>query len=166
MKIIPHKSILVIRVNDFKEYSFIKEHRDILLTNGSVSMLKAGRPLAEKSISKVMDDGAIMLLKASKKTGGKYYASHIKNVQTGSASDNSDYPQYYLELQKSGISLNGTWLQLDEITEVSDEAIGEFRLVKGGKLMSDIVSCTRSPILFVQTERTLIEKDGLMVVEK
>ncbi len=153
------KRILVLRVNNFHQYNFIDEHKKCLETSTYVWMLKAGRPLADKSLDEVIKDGGYLILKEPKGSGNRYYACLISEVKQGHKSDDMIHPAYYKELFADGISLAGTWLKISGIIEIDEAHLSLFELVKNKKQMTEIVSTTRSPILFVTTRETLFIKD-------
>lgn len=144
------KCILVLRVNDFAHYSFTEEHRKVINDIGNVWMLKVGRGLAETSVRKVMEDGGKLIIKEPKKSGNHYYACSISEIYEGAWKSDMVRPSYYDELAMSGVSLKGTWLKIEGMELIDDKNLADFTLIKGGKKMTDIISCTRSPILFVQ----------------
>lgn len=152
---------LVLRVNDYGNIKFIDEHIKEYKKTGFVWMLKIGRALAEKSIKRVMESGGCLLLKEPKKDGGRYYYCEITDIKQGKAREEYNFPDYYSQFN-SAIPLDGTWLKIKGIVPLAESVLPNFELVKGGKKMTEIVNSTRSPILFVQSNISLEEKNGEM----
>lgn len=152
---------LVLRVNDFKGNHFIDEHKRIIQSNAYVWMLKAGRPLAEKSIKAVMEEKGYLILKEPKHSGNRYYFCNILDYYQGDAKADFVYPDYYEELEYE-YNLSGTWLKISDVIPIAINAEVNFELVKGGKKMTEIVNSTRSPILFVKSLKDLHFSDGEM----
>jgi hypothetical protein len=163
MLIIPKDTdILVLRVNNFQNFNFIEEHSKVLCYNNSVWMLKVGRPLAHKSIEMVKDKGGILIIKEPKKTGGTYYACHIEEIHNGMNSNKYVYPNYYAILESEGFILSGTWLNITGMLPIPETLLRNFELSNGRKKMADIVNSTQSPILYVQSLKSLTECEGQM----
>ena len=165
MRLEKNISVIVLRVNDYKNHLFIEEHKRIIERNSYVWMLKIGRPLAEKSINTVLSDGGNLILKEPKKDGGKYYFCKIDTVEQGPVKADYVYPEYYNDFDPYEIPLRGTWIKIRGIVQIDDSELEYFELIKGRKKMTDIVNSTRSPILFVQSRKSFVEVEGKMKEE-
>lgn len=157
---------IVLRVNNYKGYNFIDEHKNVLNKNGKVTLLKLGRVLAVKSIETVKNSGGFIILKEPKASGGKYYLGKITDIAVGERKPEYLFPEYYLEIEDYEAPLIGTWITIEALAMIPEDYTLYFELDKGGKKMVDIVNCTRSPILFVHCNKSLeFENDFLMEVK-
>lgn len=160
-KIDTDKVMLVLRVNNYKNYNFVNEHRKLMEEYNTIWMFKVGRPLAQKSIDILMKNGGYVILKEPKASGNRYYICISDEIRQGKPNEKMIYPDYYKELYADGISMEGTWLRISEINEISKEALPYFELSKSHKKMTDVVNSTRSPILYVETMLPLSIENGV-----
>jgi len=144
--------ILVLRVNNFASYTFVDEHKKAINKHKAVWMLKVGRELAEQSIEKVMEESKKLIIKEPKHSGNHYYLCNICEIRTGEADSSMTMPKYYQELKESGVSMTGTWIKIDSMKQIPEKDLIHFELVKSGKKMTEVINCTRSPVLFVQSK--------------
>lgn len=151
------KTSLLLRINNYKNKDFIEEHNKIIQKYGYVWMLKAGRKLVQSKLDTVMNDSAVLILKAPKKTGGGYFYTSINEYCIGKERPDMIYPDYYKELIDDEVywqveSLDGTWLKIGEIKSLPEEKVSKLKLLSNGKLVCDVVGTTMSATLYVKSD--------------
>lgn len=146
--------ILVMRVNEFRSYSFIEEHCRVIKHYGEAWMLKIGKTIPERSLLSIHEAGSVLLLRTPKKTGGKWYASHFVDFHFGAADKSMIYPEYYHELQASidELSLTGTWLKIDHLEEIDQCLLEHFSLIANKHSLVDVVNSTRTAYLYAKSD--------------
>lgn len=154
--VIPEKKlILVLRYNEFRQYSFISEHESIINKNGCVWMMKFGRSIPDKSIKNVIDESGLIILKEPKKSGGKYFCAHVCEYRNVNTCRTDSSPHYYYELLSSMEDNNEirTWLRIDELCEIDQDIVDEFYLTSNGRKLKDVIGETRTSAMYVQCDR-------------
>lgn len=154
------KSALLIRYNNYKKTNFIEEHNKVVETNGCVWMLKAGRRLVDKKIDKVINESALLILKAPKSSGGEYYYAEVLDFRYGDREKKEDSPAYYENLVEDERlwqieSLTGTWLKVGEIKPLKKSVIEKLRLLSNGKRVVDVINSTMSSSLYVCSDKKI-----------
>ena len=155
------KTLLLIRYNNYKKTDFIDEHNMVVGENGYTWMLKTGRKLMEKKLTKVIEESAILILKAPKGSGGGYYYTEIMDFYYGKQKYDNKFPEYYYELVEDENlwqvdSLDGTWIKIGQIKPLDKDIAENFRLVSNRKTVFDIVNSTMSSTLYVDYDKELI----------
>lgn len=98
--------------------------------------------------------GGVMYLRSPKIEGEKFYKAIIKAYYSGEPKRNMIFPKYYNEMLNDEDlwlvdSLSGTWFEIVEIKEISKTQAERLKLVSNGKRAVDVLSCTRSSMLYV-----------------
>lgn len=154
MTIEANKAMLLIRYNNYKKTDFIEEHNKVIASNGYVWMLKTGKTIVEAKLKKVLEETDILLLRAPKKDGGKYYITNIEEYRYGDSEAGMKFPKYYKNLVEDEAlweidSLSGTWLKIGPIREMPKEVVSKFQLISNNKNIEDVINSTRSATLYV-----------------
>lgn len=147
-------SMLLLRYSSYKKYDFIREHKNIIHKKGSVWMLKVGKCVPENKLQKMYENGGVIYLRSPKNEGEKFYKATIKAYYLGEPKRNMIFPQYYNEMLNDEDlwlvdSLRGTWFEVVEIKEIAQAQAERLKLVSNGKRAVDVLSCTRSSMLYV-----------------
>lgn len=147
-------SMLLLRYSSYKKYDFIREHNSIIKNKGSVWMLKVEKCIPENKLQKMYEYGGVMYLRSPKIEGEKFYKAIIKAYYSGEPKRNMIFPKYYDEMLNDEDlwlvdSLSGTWFEIVEIKEISKTQAERLKLVSNGKRAVDVLSCTRSSMLYV-----------------
>ena len=147
-------SMLLLRYSSYKKYDFIREHINIIENKGSVWMLKVGKNVPEKKLQKMYENGGTLYLRSPKIEGEKIYKATIKAYHLGEPKRNMIFPNYYDEMLNDEAlwlidSLSGTWFEVVAIKEISQAQAERLKLASNGKRAVDVLSCTRSSMLYV-----------------
>ncbi len=145
------KEMIVVRFLTFKNFDFIEEHSDVLKKNKIVWMLKTGKYIPAPVLDEIINNGGMMILKAPKKLGGKYYMTHFCEYYHGNAKESMVFPEYYYQLptEYDKSPLDGTWLKIDRIHELTNEYVHRLRLCSNGKRIDEVVKQTRTSVMYV-----------------
>lgn len=154
------KCILLIRYNNYKKTDFVEEHNKVVGTNGYVWMLKAGRRLVDNKINRVVNESALLVLKAPKSAGGEYYYAEIFDFRYGDQAKKEESPAYYKNLVEDEQlwqieSLTGTWLKIGAIKSVNKSKVEELKLLSNGKSVVDVINSTMSSSLYVYSDKKI-----------
>ena len=140
---------VVIRIKDFCEYDFIEEHKKVIDKYGYVWILKIGKSIGIKAFDTISENNKL-LLKESKHKGGKCFLCNAVDTRDGKAEDIDRFPLYYYDIEQSGVSLIGSWIKVNSISELSEEEKNRLVLEKSGKNMEEVFASTMSPLLYVK----------------
>lgn len=113
-----------------------------------------GKCIPENKLQKMYEYGGVMYLRSPKIEGEKFYKAIIKAYYSGEPKRNMIFPKYYDEMLNDEDlwlvdSLSGTWFEIVEIKEISKTQAERLKLVSNGKRAVDVLSCTRSSMLYV-----------------
>lgn len=149
--------VLVLRVSNYRSHDFIVEHQKMLLSHGQVWMLKIGKNIPIRSLKEVSEAGGILLLKTPKQQGSKWYVAHMMEYYHGSPNNTMDHPDYYLNMMVNSeeVSLNGTWIKIDKLFEVSEHLVDEFTLIANGHSLKEVINSTRTSFLYACCKNTV-----------
>lgn len=152
-----NKPVLVIRYNCFKDFDFILEHCKLLQEGGHVWMLKVGKKIPITSLENFEEAGGQLILKSPKRLGNRYYYAHMTKYKHGSPSADMKFPSYYHAMTEESYdyTLDGTWLQIDDLFEISDKDVDYFHLIKNGAALRDIINATRTSTLYVESYKAI-----------
>lgn len=154
------KCSLLIRYNNYKKTNFIEEHNKVVSVNGFVWMLKAGRRLVDSKVSKVINETALLILKAPKSSGGDYYYAEVLDFRYGDQENKEESPDYYENLVEDERlwqidSLTGTWLKIGAIKSLDKSKAEEFKFLSNGKRVVDVINSTMSSSLYVCSDKKI-----------
>lgn len=157
MRIKSNQKMLLLRYNNYKSTDFICEHSKCIQENHHVWTLKTGKMIPKDKIQSVIDDGGFIVLKAPKSSGGKYHLAHMRSSFNGSPTKEMVYPNYYEKMIADENlwmidSLEGTWIEIDQIANLPNEAIPHIRLISNGKLADEVIKTTRSATMYVTSD--------------
>lgn len=152
---------LLIRFKNFKNKDFVYEHNQKLDQNGRVWMVKLGRHVVEEKLKQVLSESGILILKAPKSIGGKYYCTYIYDYYYGLPNKNFNFPSYYDELLSERLywtdnSLNGTWIHIGKIVELRNSDAQQLYLISNHKKVTDVLNHTMSSVLYVQSSKKIL----------
>ena len=146
--------MLLLRYSSYKKHDFISEHRSVIEKHGSVWMLKVGKKIPENKLQKMYQNGGVLYLRSPKNEGEQFYKAKIKAFYSGEPKSNMLFPKYYDEMLNDEDlwmvdTLSGTWFEVVEIKAISQAQAERLKLVSNGKRAVDVLSCTRSSMLYV-----------------
>lgn len=149
MKINKDRPCLFIRLTNYEDYSFIKEHEKVIKEKGHVWILKIGQKVNPTYLKKVIEEHGLLIMKTPAKEGHKFYACELKDIEP----KNIDvYPDYYKEfLYFNGFDLDtfkevGYWFMVEKMKHISDDIVEKF-----------LVSSTKSNLLKVGKETRVVQ---------
>lgn len=157
MLIKTNQKMLLLRYTNYKKYNFVAEHQKVLDEEGTVWMLKIGKNIPEAKLKDFYSDGGILILRSPKASGSKYYAVEIDKWFNGEPDFEMVYPEYYEKmLDDEDVwtmdSLEGTWFKINSISELPDSASSHFSLISNGKMVQDVLSSTRSSMIYIKSD--------------
>lgn len=157
MRVKSDQKMLLIRFNNYKSTDFICEHNKCIQDNHHVWTLKTGKMIPIVKMQSIIDDGGFVVLKAPKSSGGKYYLAHARSSFNGVPTREMVYPDYYKKMIADENlwmidTLEGTWIEIDQISALSDEIIQHIKLISNGKLADDVIKTTRSATMYVTSD--------------
>ena len=148
------KKMMVIRFFSVRKVDFISEHKVLIEKNGSVWMLKSGKKIPDSSLKNVLESGGVILLKAPKIEGGRFYKAHFVDFFLGVPKPEMIFPDYYSSLENEydyeKSILDGTWFKVDSILEMQDSDVDELVLWSNGKKLKDVINQTRTSVMYVK----------------
>lgn len=160
MKIPANKCIMTIRYTQYRSIDFIAEHKKLIDRHGSVWMLKVGRKIPIISLEEVARESGLIILKAPKVAGGKYYIAPLIHYHNGMPLQDFNYPKYYEDMIDSQreyeISLDGTWLEIGRIVSLPADALNSMLMKKSGKKLLDVIGSTRTSIMYTVCEKEIV----------
>ena len=115
-------NILLFRFKDYRRYSFIEEHTQVLNEEGHVWILKSGKIPDVRKLERIKDDGGFIILKTPKAEGNNYYLAQFDSM-----------------------SNNG------RLTKIKKEIINRLVLANGEKPVLDVINKTMTSFMFVKT---------------
>ena len=150
MKIIKKDTpVLFLRVSNYKNYDFIKEHMRVLKENGSVWILKIGRMMNLKFIDEVIEKDGGLILKSPVKSGNHFYYCKLTKDRLPEDESELIYPEYYttfLDEQYYTIDdfkKDGYWYKIESMREIPEEKMYNFIFAKTKKELSKIALYSR-----------------------
>ena len=146
--------VLILRISNFRSFSFVEEHTKLLAAGEGVWILKTGKLIPEKALSSIIEAGGTLFLRTPKKQGGRWYLSHFDKYRIGEPSSDMNYPAYYQLLcsQEEIQSLYGTWKQKKKIEEVGEDVVSHLTLRANGHSVLDIINTTRTAYLYAESD--------------
>lgn len=162
MNIKAREKLLVLRFSTYKDYNFIEEHRRVIKDNGAVWILKLGKPVPAKTLCNILLESAGLILKAPKSIGGKYYYCQMLDAQNRKPTDEMKYPSYYEQLLADmyRLSMDGTWIKVNKFIELDKKSISSFKLISNDHQLDEVLSQTRTTMLYAYSERTITIDGG------
>jgi len=96
-----------------------------------------------------------MVLKAPKNLGGKYYIAIAEEYYNGLPKESFVYPEYYKEMVEASFdfSLEGTWIKVSCIKEMTGDMINHFQMSKSGKPLKNVINSTRTSVLYAVCDK-------------
>lgn len=151
------EKVLVLRVNCFQNYDFVKEHNRIVSVNGKVWFLKLGKLIPEKRLVELLNERCKLVLRTDKKHGGEFFATQFYDFYTGSPKVDMVYPEYYNDMINmlsyvKDVSNKGTWLLIGEITKIEDDSVERLVLDKTGEKISQLLDKCSSSFVYAHFE--------------
>lgn len=163
MVIKQNTEMILFRYNNYKSYSFIKEHRSVYDEHGYVWMLKVGKKSSSEKIRKVLDDGGWIILRSPKSDGEKsYIARFTKTMET--KPEGEYYPLYYQKVLEA-IENDDTffftdpayqWFKIEYLSELPEDSASSLVISNSGKKVNDIIHSTRTAVMFVRNAKQIM----------
>ena len=153
--------ILVMRVNDYKDHQFFKDHDCVMKDVGYVWMLKVGKRIPELRMQDVLKGGGHVIFRGSKASGGKYYYAHVEEVKYGTPDVSMVFPEYYCSMVSDPSlwtldSLDGTWLKLTSLQEMRSELIQNIKLISNGKSVDEAMKSSMTSFVYAKSTQDLV----------
>ena len=142
-------NILLFRFKDYRRYSFIEEHTQVLNEEGHVWILKSGKIPDVRKLERIKDDGGFIILKTPKAEGNNYYLAQFDSMSNNGPDDNA-YPSYYKSYLDEENN-NGIWIRITRLTKIKKEIINRLVLANGEKPVLDVINKTMTSFMFVKT---------------
>lgn len=163
MVIKQNTEMMLFRYNNYKGYSFIKEHLSVYEKHGYVWMLKVGKRSSEEKIKRVLDDGGWIILRSPKAEGGKsYIARFTKKMEV--TPEGELYPAYYQKVLNA-IENEDTfyfseptyqWFRIEFLSKLPEDCASSLIISNSGKKVDDIISSTRTAVMFVRNDKQFL----------
>lgn len=150
MKVESNKKMLLFRYSNYRKTDFIEEHNSVIAQFGYTWMMKAGKKSDLKKVKSVQDDGGFLILKSPVKNGNKYYLAVFDDFLDETPHDDT-YPEYYNEFMEDMWDVSSyQWFKLKSIFQVPEEEVNKIVLKANGKAIKDVMSSTRTAVMFVE----------------
>ncbi|SEG36549.1 hypothetical protein SAMN04487934_11819 [Eubacterium ruminantium] len=152
--------MLLFRFNNYLEYSFIEEHKKILENEEYVWVMKVGRLCKQSRLDNITHNGGYIILKAPKNDGNRYYIGKYTEVLNSFPDNEQFMPEYYKSMKENGdlIGLEIQCFKVCCIKELDNEVLNKIVLSVNDRNVSDVISQTRTAVMFVyNTEDLCIE---------
>ena len=161
MQIKANQKMLLLRYSNYKKYNFIEEHVKTLAEKGTVWMLKIGKNIPENKLKDIYDEGGVLVLRSPKADGSKYYKIEVRSCLNGDPNCEMVYPDYYEDMLDDedmwGMdTMDGTWFEVSSIKELPDGASSHFWLISNGKKVEDVLSSTRSSMIYIKSDKDIV----------
>lgn len=154
--------MLLFRFANYRNHSFIEEHISVLRKEGYVWMLKLGKRSSVDKLEDIRKNGGWLILRSPKSAGSKSYLTKFTAIIEGEPEDNA-YPEYYNDF------LNGAeqediyylseptyqWFKIEYIAPLDCNAASSLVVAKTGKKVDDVISSTRTAVMFIKNELTI-----------
>lgn len=147
----PH---LFVRLNNYENYDFIKEHKNVIKDNGYTWVLKIGKTINRDFINKMIEEKSAIIVKTPNKIGNKFYYCQL--IPGDVHNEKLVYPKYYDEyLYFEGFSLdtvkeNGYWFKIKNMIEIPEEVVKKFVIIKSKKSMYECATKTRVVHMYIE----------------
>lgn len=158
IKITRNNPFVLLRVNNYKDNSFINVHREYIEEYGSVWMLKVGRRIPEERLLGILNSDGVVVLKGPKAVDDQFYAAHIVDGYYGLPKDEMTFPDYYYDmiddenLVNMENGLEGTWFCVDKIVPIPHDIVNSFSLLRTGEKVEVVLNKTRTSMLYVLSD--------------
>ena len=139
MKIKKNTKGLFLKMSDYKNYDYSKEHFECYKKNGFVWMLKIGRSINPKTINEIIKNNGFLIIKSTVKNGNQFYLCKIEKC---SIDEEIIYPEYYNELFKNEyydleeLKRNNTWIKINFMKPIEMDIVNKF-----------IISSSQKPLI-------------------
>lgn len=162
MTIAAGTEMLLFRYNNYKSYSFIKEHQSFLDKNEYVWMLKLGKKSSIDKINAIKAAGGWIVLRAPKSEGGVSYIASFTDYSENEP-DDGNYPEYYNEIlygldDEESFDIYDPafqWFKLRWIRKLDEESANNLVVSKTGKRVEDVVETTRTAVMYIKNMKNL-----------
>mgnify|MGYP000911594202 CR=1 FL=1 len=120
---------LFLKISDYKNYNYAKEHFECYEKNKFVWMLKMGRIINKDTINELIKNDGVLIIKSTVKNGNQFYLCKIEKYDLD---ENFIYPQYYNELFKNeyydleDLKRNNTWIKINYMKPIDMTIVDKF----------------------------------------
>lgn len=144
--------LLVLRIGEYKKYSFIDEHANVIRKHGFVWMLKLGKAIPNGALDNTIGINSVVLLREPKRVGGKLFLCKCTEYRNGEVLPNYLFPTYYEEMfsEYYWLSSSGTWLCLTSIIPLDEEYYDTLVMAQSGKPLIQVLNETRTSMMYVK----------------
>lgn len=161
MVIQSNQYMLLLRYNNYGNTDFINEHKSVIDKNGFTWVLKIGKEIPNQKLNRVLEEGGVLFFRAPKASGGTYHIAKVEDYAYGKAPKDNIFPEYYHQMENDRkmwqlVNLQGTWLRISTIDPLPEGMESALRLVSNSKMVSEVVTSTRSSVLYVTSDRELL----------
>ncbi len=132
MKILKDTPCIFIRLIDYKNNDFAKEHYNVFMKNKKVWLLKMGKTVKEEFIKTVIEKKGVLITKSTARNGNQFYICKIEKINE---LEDYIYPDYYKELfkemsiDKDSIKSCGYWFKITDMKKVEHSLIDKFETI-------------------------------------
>lgn len=161
MLISPNTEMLLFRFNNYRKYSFINQHKEVLDKYGYVWMLKIGKRSSIDKIQSVIASGGWIVLRSPKADGSVSYIAKFSEILEEEPTE-PVYPEYYNEIldneeNEDYYNPNAVyqWFKLENIQELSETNAETLVISKTGKKLNDVIGTTRTAVMFVRNGKQI-----------
>lgn len=130
---------LFLKISDYKNYDYAKEHYECYKRNGYVWMLKIGRTIKSDTINEIIKSNGVLIIKSTVKNGNQFYLCKIEKCVID---EEIVFPEYYYELFENeyydldDLKRNNTWLKINYMSPIDMEVVNKY-----------IISSSKRPLI-------------------
>ncbi len=152
------QKLLVLRIGEYKNYNFVKEHNSIIQERGLVWMLKLGKTIPQNALDGTIGKNGVVILREPKRAGGGLLLCKCIEYRNDDLLPSSLFPMYYKEMLSEyyWLSSFGTWLCLTSIVPLGEKYYDSLLLAKNDKPLSQVLSETRTSFMYVRNTAEIL----------
>ena len=151
--------MLFFRFNNYRKYSFYKEHLSIINEKGCVWMLKVGKRSSMDKLTTIAEHGGWLVLRSPKSDGSKSYLAKYTKVIESTPTD-ACYPAYYQEVineitdtdQYYMRAPSFQWFRIISIEPLDNNVCESLVVSKTGKKVDEVIKTTRTAVMFIKND--------------
>lgn len=150
---------LFLRVSNYGNYDFIKEHKKILDEKGYVWFLKMGRMMNQKIITEIIEKGGLLIMKSPVKSGSHFYLCKLVENKVPVNKNEIVYPKYYNEIfeyenyQFEDFLHDGYWYKITSMEEISGQELYNFIFYKNKRMVTPKAIYSRVVNFYLESKK-------------
>lgn len=153
-------AVLVMKVNNYKEFDFFNQHQCMLNQLGFVWTLKFGKRIPENRLKSILEQGGHILFRGSKASGRRCYYARFNAMYEGKPKPDMEYPAYYNQMVSdpalwSVDDISGTWIRIVEMTEVESSILKDFVLMSNGRTLDEALNTSMTSVIYAKSNTSL-----------